>query len=185
MQLSITFRHMESSEDVKKYAEEKLQRLEKYVDSLLDVQVVMNQEKHRHQVEVHVKADELSITGREETSDAYSSIDAVVDNIERQMKKYKTKHKSKGKKTKGAEEERGRMFRMDVIAAEPVDDNPEPQVIVSENSFAKPMSLEEAVMQMTVTDIEFIVFTDSSSENINVLYRRKDGNFGLIQPEVV
>jgi putative sigma-54 modulation protein len=73
---------------------------------------------------------------------------------------------------------------MDATAAEGPDESTEPQIIASRNVFAKPMSLEEAVLQMKLTDNEFIVFTDSSNEKVSVLYRRKDGNFGLIEPEV-
>ena len=180
MQFSITFRHADSNEGVKDYAKEKLQRLEKYVDAPLEFQVICTQEKHRHRVEVLLKADGLSVTGQEETSDFLSSIDAVVDNLERQLKK----QKKKIKQHKDTHEDRTWRFRMDVISAEGQDENPEPRVVVSHSLFAKPMSLEEAVMQMKVTDNEFIVFTDSSTERINVLYRRKDGDFGLIEPEV-
>jgi putative sigma-54 modulation protein len=143
------------------------------------MQVICTQEKHRHRVEVLLRADGLSIAGQEETSDIMSSIDAVVDNLERQLKK----QKKKTKQHKDSNEDRVWRFRMDVIAAETQDENPEPQIIVSRNVFAKPMSLEEAVMQMKITDNEFLVFTDSSTEKINVLYRRKDGNLGLIKPE--
>jgi putative sigma-54 modulation protein len=180
MQISITFRHVDSDEGIKAYARDKLQRLEKYVDSPMEVQVICTQEKHRHRVEVLLKADFLSVTGQEETADFHSSIDAVVDNLERQLKK----QKKKVRQHKGSNQERTWRFRMDVISAEGEEENPEPRVIVSRNLFAKPMSLEEAVMQMKIADNEFIVFTDSSTEKINVLYRRKDGNFGLIEPEV-
>ncbi len=180
MQISITFRHMESDEGIKDYARDKLQRLEKYVDSSMEIQVICTQEKHRHRVEVLLKADVLSITGQEETADFHSSIDAVVDNLERQLKKQKKKVRQK----KGSHEERAWRFRMDAISAGGEVENPEPRIIVSRNLDAKPMSIEEAVMQMKMADNEFIVFTDSSTEKINVLYRRKDGNFGLIEPGV-
>ena len=180
MQIAITFRHVESNQEVKLYAREKLQRLEKYVDTPMDMQVILTQEKHRHKVEVLLKAKSLSINGQEETADFFSSIDAVVDTLERQLKKRKQKVQ---KKHKGSNEDRLWGFRMDVISAESQDEGGEPQVIVSQNLFAKPMSLEEAVMQMQITDNEFIVFTDSSTDKINVLYRRKDGNYGLIEPD--
>jgi putative sigma-54 modulation protein len=180
MQISITFRHVDSNEEIKNYAKEKLQRLEKYVDAPLEIQVICTQEKHRHRVEVLMRADGLSIAGQEETADFLSSIDAVVDNLERQLKKQKKKFKQH----KDSNEDRAWRFRMDVTAAEDPDESTEPQIIASRNVFAKPMSLEEAVMQMKLTDNEFIVFTDSSNEKVSVLYRRKDGNFGLIEPEV-
>jgi putative sigma-54 modulation protein len=179
MQISITFRHIESSEEIKDYAREKLNRLEKYLDAPLNVQAVFTQERHRHEVEVLLKSNTLSITGREEASDFFSSIDAVVDNLERQLKK----HKEKNRKYKESNEDRVWRYRMDVIAAEGEQESSEPQVIVSENLFAKPMSLEEAVMQLKLTNNDFMVFTDSSTDKINVLYRRKDGNIGLIEPE--
>jgi len=179
MQCSFTFRHMDSSEEIKDYAREKLQRLEKYVDAPMDVQVVCTQEKHRHRVEVLLRADGLSVAGEEETVDFLSAIDAVVDNLERQLKKQKKKFKQ----YKEGNEDRGWRFRMEVIAGEVEEEGREPQVIVSRNLFAKPMSVEEAVMQMRLTDNEFVVFTDSSTGQVNVLYRRKDGNLGLIKPE--
>ncbi len=179
MQCSFTFRHMDSDEEIKNYAREKLQRLEKYVDAPMDVQVVCTQEKHRHRVEVLLRADGLSVAGEEETVDFLSAIDAVVDNLERQLKKQKKKFKQ----YKEGNEDRGWRFRMEVIAGEAEEEGREPQVIVSRNVFAKPMSVEEAVMQMRLTDNEFVVFTDSNTGQVNVLYRRKDGNLGLIKPE--
>jgi putative sigma-54 modulation protein len=181
MQIAITFRHVDSNEEVKKYAREKLQRLEKYVDAPIDLQMTVTQEKHRHRVEAILKANNLSINGQEETSDFFASIDAVVDNLERQLKKRREKVQNKHK---GSNEDRLWGFRMDVISAQGQDQGAEPQIIVSQNLFAKPMSLEEAVMQMKITENEFIVFMDSATEKINVLYRRKDGNYGLIEPEM-
>lgn len=179
MQCSFTFRHVDSNEEIRKYALDKLQRLSKYVDAPLEVQVVCTQEKHRHKVEVLLRADGVSIAGEEETVDFFSAIDAVVDNLERQLKKQKKRFRQ----YKEGNQDRGWRFRMEVIAAEAEEEGKEPQVIVSRNMFAKPMSLEEAVMQMRLTDNEFMVFTDSTTEQVNVLYRRKDGNLGLIRPE--
>jgi putative sigma-54 modulation protein len=177
MQISITFRHMDSNEDIKDYTREKLSRLKKYSDGPMNVQVTLSQERHLHRVEVLLKSDGIPITGHEETPDFFSSIDAVVDNLERQFKK----QKKKTRKHKPSSAERAWRYRTDVISAESQEEHSEPEVIRSRNLFAKPMSLDEAVMQMKLTDNEFIVFTDSSTEKINVLYRRKDGNFGLIQ----
>jgi putative sigma-54 modulation protein len=179
MQFSITFRHMQSDDGIKQYAREKLQRLEKYLDAPMEIQLTCTQEKHRHRVEVLLKADGVSIAGEEETSDFLSALDAVVDNLERQLKKQKRRFRQH----KAGNEERAWRLQMDVPPGEGRDEAVEPEIIVSRNVFAKPMSLEEAVMQMRLTDNEFIVFTDSSSDKINVLYRRKDGNFGLIEPQ--
>jgi putative sigma-54 modulation protein len=177
MQLTITFRHHEPDEEIKEYARDKLGRLEKYLSASMDAQVILTQEKHRHKVEVLLKADGFSLTAQEETADFYSSIDAVVDNLERQLKKRKEKtHRHKGQNERLWEQ------TMEVLSLEMGEDDEEPRVFVSRNVYAKPMSLEEAVMQLKVSDDEFLVFTDSETQRINVLYRRKDGNFGLIEP---
>jgi putative sigma-54 modulation protein len=140
------------------------------------LQVIFTQERHRRIVEAILKANSLSITGQEEAADFFSSIDAVVDNLERQLKKQKNRNK------KQKESQEDRLWR--IRTEEGAEENSEPQVIVSRNVYAKPMSLEEAVMQMKLSDNEFIVFMDSSTEKINVLYRRNDGNFGLIEPGI-
>lgn len=179
MQVSTTFRHMEQSDALKTYAEEKLERLTKYIDEPINVQVYFAVEKKiRHIVEIVIAAKGISTKASEATNDMYAAIDAVLDKIERQLKRYKEKikaHKSNG-------EDRGRQFSKKIFEAESLEANTEPVVIKTKTETAKPMSVDEAVMQMDLLHKDFIVFTDSVSNEINVMYRRKDGNFGLIEP---
>jgi len=180
MQIAVTFRHMETSEPLRAYAEEKLSRVKKYIDEPIDVQVALSVEKKiRHRSEVIIVAKGITIKASEETNDMYAAIDTVIDKIERQVKRYKEKLKNHSPSPA-----RGREVRKVVIEAGSVDEgHPEP-VIVREHSFPiKPMSVEEAVMQMDLLHKDFLVYTDSSSEDINVVYRRKDGNYGLISPQ--
>ena len=180
MQLSVTFRHMESSDPVRDYAEEKLDRVRRYIDEPIEVQVVLSVErKIRHLAEVTIYAKGVTIKGTEETNDMYAAIDAVTDKIERQLKRYKEKLKDH-KPASGKE----RQIQKSIFAQSIEEGGGEPAIIRTHSFPVKPMSVEEAVMQMDLLNKEFLVFTDDESEEINVVYRRKDGNYGLIVPQV-
>lgn len=178
MQITTTFRHMEPSEALKTYAEEKLGRVAKYIDEPISVQVVFTVEKIRHDVEVTINAKGITIKASEETNDMYAAVDAVVDKIERQLKRYK--ERLKGHKPS---EVNGREVRKSIVEAGGIETATEPVIIKTKTFSIKPMSVEEAIMQMDLMHKEFFVFTDSNTEHINVVYRRKDGNYGLIEPE--
>ncbi|MCD6527522.1 MAG: ribosome-associated translation inhibitor RaiA [Desulfuromonas sp.] len=181
MQIAVTFRHMDTSEPVRNYVEEKLVRVNKYIEEPIDAQVVLTVEKKiRHNAEITLVAKGITIKASAEvTDDMYAAIDAVVDKLDRQLKRYKEKLKRhttrKGK---------GRDLTKTIFEAASVDEElEEPRVIRSHSFSAKPMSVDEAVMQMDLMDKEFLVFTDDSSEEVSVIYRRKDGNYGLIVPK--
>jgi putative sigma-54 modulation protein len=180
MQIALTFRHMEASEPVRLYVEEKLARVKKYIDEPVEAQVALSVEKKiRHKAEVVLIAKGITIKGTEETDDMYAAVDSVVDKIERQLKRYKEKLKMHKPSN-----ERGREVSKTVFSADSIEDSSSEPVIIRSRSFSvKPMAVEEAVMQMDLLDKEFLVFTDAMSEEINVVYRRKDGNYGLIVPQ--
>ncbi len=180
MQVSTTFRHMEQSEALKSYAEEKLERVAKYIDEPIAAQVYFTVEKIRHIVEIVISGRGITTKASEATNDMYAAVDAVLDKIERQLKRYKEKLKDH----KPSNEENGRKLSKKVFQAESIDASPEqPVVITTKTETAKPMAVEEAVMQMDLLHKDFLVFTNATSNEINVLYRRKDGNFGLIEPQ--
>ena len=179
MQVTMTFRHMEQSDALKAYAEEKLERVTKYIDSPINVQVYFSVEKKiRHIVEIVINSKGISTKASDATNDMYAAIDAVIDKIERQLVRYKEKikaHKPNG-------DEHGRQLSKKIFEAESIEALTDSVVIKTTTETAKPMSVEEAVMQMDLLHKDFIVFTDADSSDINVLYRRKDGNYGLIEP---
>lgn len=179
MQIATTFRHMEPSEALKSYAEEKLERVKKYIDEPVVAQVYLTVEKIRHIVEITLNAKGITIKASEATNDMYAAIDAVVDKMERQLRRYKERLKEH-KPT--ADNNRGRQAQKTIVAAESIEQRQEPVVIRSEPISIKPMSVDEAVMQMDLMHKDFLVFTDAATEGINVIYRRKDGNYGLIEP---
>lgn len=180
MQVTTTFRQMEQSEALKSYAEDKLERVKKYIDDPINAQVFFAVEKKiRHIVEIVINAKGISTKASEATNDMYAAVDAVIDKIERQLKRYKEKIKAHKPSVEG----NGRQISKKVVEAESIESSAEPVVISTKIETAKPMSIDEAVMQMDLLHKDFIVFTDASSSDINVLYRRKDGNYGLIEPQ--
>lgn len=182
MQITTTFRHMEPSEALKSYAEEKLERVKKYIDEPIVVQAFLTVEKIRHKAEVTINAKGITIKAAEETNDMYASIDAASDKIERQLSRFKERIKAH----KPVSDAKERQVQKSIVQASNLEEPTAAPVIIKTKSFSmKPMSVEEAVMQMELLHKDFLVYTESSSENINVVYRRKDGNYGLIAPERV
>lgn len=180
MQVAVTFRHMESSEALRSYVEEKLAKVKKYIEEPIDAQVVLSvQKKINHRAEVTMVAKGLTMKSGEEKDDMYAAIDLMVDKIERQLKRYKEKLK----RHKGGTGPQRRLEKSVIFAPSVDDGHAAPEIIKSHSFFIKPMSVEEAVMQMDLLNKEFLVFTDDRSEDMNVVYRRKDGNYGLIVPQ--
>jgi len=169
---------MEPSDALKTYVEEKLDRVRKYIEEPVIAQAYLTVEKIRHIVEITLTAKGITIKASEATNDMYAAIDAVVDKIERQLRRYKERLKGH----KPSTDNKMREGRKTIVQAESLDQQQSPVIIRTEPIFIKPMSVDEAVMQMDLMHKDFLVFTDSGSENINVLYRRKDGNYGLIEP---
>jgi putative sigma-54 modulation protein len=174
MQTSVTFKNIDPSDHLKSYVGEKLNRFDKYLYNPAEASVVLSVEKFRHIAEINIVGDRLNINGKEETEDMYSAIDMTLDKLEKQIKKNKQKTRErragKGKSKHSAD--------TTLMAME--EDN-EKQVVVKNIDY-KPMDVDEAIMQMDLMNGNFLVFTNARSDQVNVLYRRNDGDFGLIQP---
>lgn len=171
MNIIVMGRHLEITPALKTYAEKKIKRFDRFLSNIAEAIVTITVEKYRHKVEVLMKANGVLIQAEGVTGDVYSSIDEVTEKLERQVKKYKEKIVSHRK----AEGKTG------VITAEAV--LPETGRIIKNKRFElKPMSPDEAALQMELLDKDFFVFANDNSGDINVIYRRKDGNFGLIEP---
>jgi len=179
MQTSVTFKNLDSSDTLKSYVEEKLDRFDRLLDNPAEANVVLSVEKFRHMAEINITGDRLSIIGKEETIDMYSAIDMVVDKVESQIKRYREKLKKR--KSDGGS--KPLVMKMNILAGESFEEAQKPQIIKTKQIYAKPMDVDEAVMQLDLANSEFLVFTNAKTRNINVIYRRKDGNFGLIEPE--
>jgi len=145
-----------------------------------EANVVLSVEKFRHIAEIKILGDRLNINGKEETSDMYSAIDMVLDKIEKQIKKNKQKIRKHRTNTNSIGKTMAANQSLAVVD-DHEEDLPEGRIRV-ENIEYKPMHIEEAVMQIELNNDSFLVFTNAGTDKVNVLYRRKDGDFGLIQP---
>ncbi|MBN2061428.1 MAG: ribosome-associated translation inhibitor RaiA [Deltaproteobacteria bacterium] len=176
MEINVTFRHMEPSESLKKYAEDKISKINKYLDFPIEAHIVLEVEKFRRIADVTLNLNRTLIKGVEETEDMYSAIDQVMDKIEKQVKRYRDKlRKRRSENRKGDENFSGEAEEIsDLMTEEPI--------IEVEKLIAKPMDPEEAAMQINMSQQDFLVFRNSVSKEINVMYKRKDGNLGLIEP---
>jgi putative sigma-54 modulation protein len=175
MQTSVTFKNLDASDHLKAYVSDKLDRFDKFLDNPAEANVVLAVEKFRHIAEISIAGDRLNIYGKEETNDMYSAIDMVLDKLEKQIKKNKQKIRERRSTSKNRN-------RVMIEAEEHLPEEEIERQIKVKNIEYKPMDVEEAVLQMDLIEDNFLVFTNARSEQINVLYRRKDGHYGLIQP---
>jgi len=179
MQTSVTFKNLDPSDHLKAYVQNKLNKLDKLLDNPAEANVVLSVEKIRHIAEIKITGDRLNINCREKTNDMYSSIDMAMDKLEAQIKKSKQKIKSHRSGSRSDFREIPSDIETD---ASPLSEEvAEPKIRVQTIDF-KPMDIEEASMQIELVPDNFIVFTNSRTDQVNVLYRRKDGDLGLIQP---
>jgi putative sigma-54 modulation protein len=174
MQITVIGRHMEVTEALKRYATERFERLEKYLPGNTQATVTLSVVKKVHHIaEVSIKADGVLVQASEETGEMYSSIDLLLEKIERRVQKYKEKLSDR-------KHHAGRSEAAPAASGHPEDRIP--QIIKVKRFDLKPMLPEEAVMQMELLDKPFFVFSNAGSGHVNVIYRRKDGNVGLIEP---
>ena len=174
MQLSVKGRNLEITPAIRAYAEEKLNRLTRYLENIVSMHVVLSVFKHRQIAEVTLRVRDLTIRAEEEGDDLYSSIDLVVEKLERQILRYKERimaHANRGGNRGG---------RADVAA--PAGEE-EPRVVRTKRFAVKPAAVDEAILQMNLLGHSFYVFRNANTEEVNVIYRRRDGHYGLIEPE--
>jgi len=176
MQINVTFRHVDPTPALRSHAEEKLERMvKKHLRRPVDAHVILSVSKERHAAEITLQADHVTMFAKEETTDLYAAIDLAVSKLEHQAQKLREKRKEhkgpSGARTLGADD-----------GAPEAGEPSRPRVITRRVS-AKPMAVDEAIATLGRTGDEFLVFTNASSQQMAVLYRRKDGNYGLIEPE--
>ena len=183
MQINVVFRHMDQSDAVKDYAVEKLSKIKKYLDGPLDVNVVLSVEKIRQIAEVKFNIGGFMVKGKEEAGDMYAAIDLVATKISRQVKRYKSRLRQRKGSSSGVDESLLTNIAVDILSVDHDQEEATPVIIKKSNLLVKPMSPDEAIMQLNLMDNNFHVFRDESTDRINVVYCRDDGNYGLIEPQ--
>jgi putative sigma-54 modulation protein len=176
MRLEIRGKNIEVTDALKDYTTKRLSKLEKYIEDVKTAQVALSLDGEGHKVEVTIPLNGIILRGEEVREDMYTSIDMVIEKLEKQIEKYKTKlyrsHRGIGLKQAVADENKKEDFQQEKFK------------IVRTKRFAlKPMDEEEAIMQMNLLGHSFFVFFNADSEEVNVVYKRKDGDYGLIEPD--
>jgi len=175
MKVRIEERHMEQSDPLRDYAITKAEDLQKFFDGIISVEITMDVEKERRSVTVFAHLiNKKVVKASAESDDMYVSIDSAMDKVERQLKRYneklKDKHRGEVDPKEGKEEE-----------SEGVD---EKEIVKTDLYVKKPMAPDEAAMQLESYKQEFLVFLNSQSDKLNIIYHRDDGQYGLIDPQV-
>ncbi len=175
MQTAVTFRHIDSDDGVKRYVRGKVQRLQKYLENPREVHVVLSAEKFRHIAEITIIGNGMTLNSQGRDRDLYAAIDQMVDKIERQIRERR---------------EKGRRKRVNAVPSsiptpkneEASDERGFSSLIQKRHILAKPMSLEEAVVQLEISRRDFLVFLNPDSGQVNVLCRSKDGGYEWVEP---
>ncbi|EPE62705.1 ribosome-associated translation inhibitor RaiA [Exiguobacterium sp. SH3S2] len=178
--------NIEVTPAIKDYVEKKLEKLTRYFTTPTDAQtayVNLKVYNEKQKVEVTIPMTNLLLRAEETNLDMYAAIDLVVDKLERQIRKHKTKLNRKGRAKEGGI---GEYFKSlegseDIPAYD--EDEAELELVRTKRFTLKPMDTEEAILQMDMLGHSFFVFSDAETGNTNVVYRRKDGKYGLIEPE--
>ncbi|MFY9427756.1 MAG: ribosome-associated translation inhibitor RaiA [bacterium] len=173
MRITVKGKNIAITPALRQYVEKKLSKLERYFENIDEAIATLSVEKERHIVEVTVPLNGgMLLRGEEETNDMYASVDLVMEKLERQIEKYKTKIARKMKDGK----------LLDLAAGQEKAAEEEPRLVRTKRFAMKPMPVEEAILQMNLLGHDFFVFSNAETEEVNVVYRRRDGNYGLIEP---
>ncbi len=177
MRIDFTGRQMEVSPDLRQYTEERLRKLSRVLRDRFGIHVILTAEKHRRIAEITLKVRDHTLVGVEVTGDARSSINGALDKLERQAVRLLARRRTRKRRPKPAS-----AVLLNILGVERVD-HEEHRLLERERFPIKPMSVEEAIESLDATRLGLVVFRNAETERVNVIYRREDGNLGLIEPE--
>ena len=176
VKIIVTGKNVKVTNAIKGYIEEKISKLEHFSDSIIAVHVIVAVEKMRQIVEVTLQTSGSTIHVSEESEDMYKSIDRASDLLARKLKKLK-------EKMNGRKKQSAFSFDENVLKEEGAETEEGHHIILVDRYVRKPMDVDEAVMQLELVKNDFLVFLNATTKRVNVVYKRKDGNFGLIDPK--
>ena len=188
MDLVIKVKNMEVTESLRDYAQQKISRVGRFFDGILDAQVEFNVIKNKRvannqivEVTLHVKGG--VIRGEEAKDNMYAAIDLVADKLERQISRFKKTHGGKVDRTRTASGILELEEPVTVVEPEEFEvESDKPQIVRNKTLSVSPMDVEEAVRQMELLGHDFFVFQDPDSQRLSIVYHRRDGHYGLIEP---
>jgi len=180
MNIEYVARNLELDTKIRDFAADKLQKVGKFLDEPVDVRVTMEQEKHRCSADLHITHRFGLIQANEETDDIFDAVNLAVDKAEKQARRSRKKFRDKRRK---ADRNNGSHWPVEIVDQDSVGIGTAPRIVESTALSIKPMSLDEAAIELEESDYGFVVFRNAMSDEVNVLYRRKDNHYGLISPE--
>lgn len=188
MQVNFTARHMELTDALREHTRGKIEKLQKYLDLIVDADVTMSVEKYRHKVEIKIKGQNGHVTGTEVSNDMYQSLDRVFDKLEKQLRRRKDRRVNQHRSKSQHDSTEVMMAAVNNDDAEGIDasaiiwEEVRDEIVESEVMETPLMTCGDALMQFKLLDSDFYVFKNADeNENFNVIYRRHDGKIGLIQ----
>ena len=184
MNLVISGKNLDITEGLRSAIEEKIGKLERYFTDTTEVHVTLSTEKNRQKIEITIPMKGSIIRAEEVSSDMYVSIDLVEEVIERQLRKYKNKLVARNQGHPTSYAPSGNSFRKEFFdSEEETTEDDEVRIVRTKKFGIKPMFPEDACVQMELLGHNFFVFSNAETDEVNVVYKRKDGSFGLIEPE--
>lgn len=178
MNVRFTTRQMELTPEVKNYCEKRLKSLHKLLRPPVEVDIVLSHEKYRYKIEANLKAKGITAVAEEESPDLMASLGKAFDSLEKRIKK--EREKTREKKRRATREKKQRTL---TAALESEAAAEEKRVIRMNDYSLKPMTVEEAIMQLDLKKRDVFVFRREDNEKLAVIFRRRDGHYGLIEPE--
>ncbi|MCH3965264.1 MAG: ribosome-associated translation inhibitor RaiA [Clostridium sp.] len=175
MKITVKGKNISVTDALKNTVDKKLSRLDKYFNPNVEAHVTLSVQKNSQIVEVIIPFEGVILRGEERNNDMYASIDLVVDKLEGQIRKQKTKLLKRQRSSES--------LRFQFIPDQREDEKEDNKIVKTKRFAVKPMSAEEAVLQMELLGHNFFVYQAAESGEVNVVYKRKDGDYGLIEPE--
>lgn len=179
MNIEFTGRNFSVSDRIKDFTENKLAKIVKFLSEPVDLHVILEAEKHHYKAEIHVHHRHGVLQASESSDHMRDAIQSAVEKIEKQARRARKKFTDKKRRSRRDDNH----WPLDVLDPASVGTGSTPRIIKSTALPIKPMSIEEAALELSQSKNEFFVFLDSGTERVSVLYRRKDENYGLISPE--
>lgn len=182
MNVEFTARGFELDAELQSYAEKKLEKLEKFLEEPAEIHLILETEKIRQIAELVVSHRHGSMQASEAADEMRDAIHAVIGKVEKQARRAKKKFYDQRRRA-GREMNHQEQWPMEVLERSSFGDSDEPRVIKKNHLPIKPMTIDEAALQLEGSKNDFFVFRDATTDRVSVLYRRRDENFGLIAPE--
>lgn len=183
MNVSITGKQIEITDALKSYIHGGLDKVRSHFDKVIDADIVLSVQKHNHIADVHLRANGIRIHSRESSKDMYSSVDTVMERIDRQVLKYKDRiNRHQPRSSKEARSYTHGIFEIDDNATGAME-QVEHQLVHREQVEIKPMTVEEAIMQIELLQDRFLVYLNDETGQVNVMYARENGAYGVIEPQ--